>query len=274
MKLIFQSSSQDESSDPSTEHAIILRHSQLLTPMGLLKSISVKDLESTTTKPTTIPKLPYLYWLPKLHKNPIGARFIAGSSNCTTTKLSKVLTRALLKVSHTLRAKDDDLLIHTGIRRYFILDGYEQFTRFFRKWKRNFSLHDYRKIASGDFSTLYTTLPPDDLIDKISQVIDEAWNWIEKQTGEKSILFVETPTQSDSVKREENREREKNKTKGTMSKRKEITISPCSLESKHRQLIYIRKEETGSMTWRIAWGQRGLPGGLFHRQSNANKEML
>jgi len=28
-------------------------------------------------------------------------------------------------------------------------------------------------------------------------------------------------------------------------------------------VIYIRKKETGSMTWRIAWGQRGLPGGLF-----------
>ena len=33
-------------------------------------------------------KVPTLYWLPKLHKNPYKARFIAYSSACTTTELS------------------------------------------------------------------------------------------------------------------------------------------------------------------------------------------
>ena len=37
-------------------------------------------------------KLPTFYWLPKLHKRPYKARFIANSSSCTTTSLSKVLT--------------------------------------------------------------------------------------------------------------------------------------------------------------------------------------
>ena len=32
--------------------------------------------------------LPTLYWLPKLHKRPYKARFIANSSSCTTTVLS------------------------------------------------------------------------------------------------------------------------------------------------------------------------------------------
>ena len=30
-------------------------------------------------------KLPTMYWLPKLHKRPYKARFIANSSSCTTT---------------------------------------------------------------------------------------------------------------------------------------------------------------------------------------------
>ena len=34
-------------------------------------------------------RLPTMYWLPKLHKRPYKARFIANSSSCTTTKLSK-----------------------------------------------------------------------------------------------------------------------------------------------------------------------------------------
>ena len=36
-------------------------------------------------------KLPTMYWLPKLHKRPYKARFIANSSSCTTTELSKLL---------------------------------------------------------------------------------------------------------------------------------------------------------------------------------------
>ena len=40
-------------------------------------------------------KVPTLYWLPKLHKKPYEARFIANSSFCTTTELSKLLTSCL-----------------------------------------------------------------------------------------------------------------------------------------------------------------------------------
>ena len=40
-------------------------------------------------------RLPTLYWLPKLHKRPYKARFIANSSFCTTTDLSKSLTSCL-----------------------------------------------------------------------------------------------------------------------------------------------------------------------------------
>ena len=39
-----------------------------------------------------------LYWLPKLHKKPYKARFIANSSSCTTTELSKLLTSRLTAV--------------------------------------------------------------------------------------------------------------------------------------------------------------------------------
>ena len=47
-------------------------------------------------------RLPTLYWLPKLHKRPYKARFIANSSSCTTTVLSKLLTSCLTAVKKTL----------------------------------------------------------------------------------------------------------------------------------------------------------------------------
>ena len=49
-------------------------------------------------------KLPTMYWLPKLHKRPYKARFIANSSSYTTTELSKSLTSSLTAIkSHVIR---------------------------------------------------------------------------------------------------------------------------------------------------------------------------
>ena len=49
-------------------------------------------------------RLPTMYWLPKLHKTLYKARFIANSSSCTTTELSKLLTSCLTSVkNHVIR---------------------------------------------------------------------------------------------------------------------------------------------------------------------------
>ena len=45
-------------------------------------------------------RLPTLYWLPKLPKRPSKARFIANSSKCTTTVLSKLQTLCLTAVKN------------------------------------------------------------------------------------------------------------------------------------------------------------------------------
>ena len=46
-------------------------------------------------------RLPTLYWLPKLHKKrKYRARFIANSSSCTTTEVSKLLTSFLTTIKN------------------------------------------------------------------------------------------------------------------------------------------------------------------------------
>ena len=45
-------------------------------------------------------KLSPFYWLPKLHKRPYKACFIANSSSCPTTNLSKVLTSGLTAIKN------------------------------------------------------------------------------------------------------------------------------------------------------------------------------
>ena len=38
-------------------------------------------------------KLPHIYWMPKLHKNPTKFRFIIAAPSCSIKPLSKVLTK-------------------------------------------------------------------------------------------------------------------------------------------------------------------------------------
>ena len=52
-------------------------------------------------------RFPTLDWLPKLHKRPYKARFIANSSSCTTSVLCKLLTSCLTDVKkHWIRYYD------------------------------------------------------------------------------------------------------------------------------------------------------------------------
>ena len=65
-------------------------------------------------------KVPTLYWLPKLHKNPYKARFIANYCSCMTTKLSKLLTSCLTAVKNMLsstvkRYMRDPVKIYFGL---------------------------------------------------------------------------------------------------------------------------------------------------------------
>lgn len=120
-------------------------------------------------------RLGYLYFLPKLHKPVASQRFIASLADCTTTHCSRLLTKALALVLHTLREKDDTNIRITGVRRYFVVDGYEEVADFIHKYRR--TSHTMRNLYTGDFSTMYTTIPHDDLLLRIGQCVKEAWEY-------------------------------------------------------------------------------------------------
>ena len=48
--------------------------------------------------------LPYIYWIPKVHKNPYKHIFIAISSKCSTKPLSILLTKLLIHISKVFRS--------------------------------------------------------------------------------------------------------------------------------------------------------------------------
>ena len=95
-----------------------------------------------------------MYWLPKFHIRPYKTRFIANSSSCTTTELSKLLTSCLTAIkSHVIRYSET--VYETSNKNWFwsIKNSSEVLSKLKCRGFRATSLSTY------DFSTLYTTLP-------------------------------------------------------------------------------------------------------------------
>ena len=99
-------------------------------------------------------RLPTLYWLPKLHKRPFKARFIANSSSCTTTVLSKLLTSCLTAVKKHWIRYYDTVYERDGINYLWSIKNSNDVLNKFKS--KNFQAS---KLSTYDFSTLYTTLP-------------------------------------------------------------------------------------------------------------------
>ena len=123
-------------------------------------------------------KLPTMYWLPKLHKRPYKARFIANSSSCTATELSKLLTSCLTAIkSHVIRYCET--VYETSNKNWFwsIKNSGEVLNKLKCRGFRATSLSTY------DFSTLYTTLPHNLIKEKLLDLIEWTFKRAVKNYG-------------------------------------------------------------------------------------------
>ena len=109
----------------------------------------------------------------KLHKRRYKARFIANSSPCTTTKLSKLLTSCLTAVkNHVIR---------------YCEKVYDRLSKTFWSIKHSGEVPNKLKsrgfratsLSTDDFSKLYTTLPHNLIKEKLINLIE----WTFKSEG-------------------------------------------------------------------------------------------
>ena len=129
-------------------------------------------------------RLPKMYWLhvPKLHKRPYKARFIANSSSCTTNELSKLLTSCLTAVkNHVIRYCEK---VYERSSKYLCW-SVENSGEVLNKLKsRGFHA---TSLSTYDFSTLYSTLPHNSIKEKLINLIE----WTFKREGSPYIAFNE-----------------------------------------------------------------------------------
>ena len=107
-------------------------------------------------------RIPTFYLLLKLHRKPYKARFIANSSSCTTTELSKLLTSCLTTIKKHVIKYCEKVYEMSGKNLFWsIKNSCEAFNKLKSRGFRASGLSTY------DFSTLYTTLPLNLIKDKL-----------------------------------------------------------------------------------------------------------
>ena len=111
--------------------------------------------------------LPKIYWTPKLHKNPIKSRFIAGSRTCTTKKLSGVLTKCLKAVKNQRQAYCKAIFKNAGVNCFWVLKNSKDLVEHMEQ----VSTKPVKSITTWDFSTLYTTIPHAQLKMALKEII-------------------------------------------------------------------------------------------------------
>ena len=116
--------------------------------------------------------LPFLYWIPKMHKNPTKQRYIAASHCCSTKPLSKMITFCLKLVQQTHKNYCARISKTRRFNRMWIVDNSVEVLNKISQCNKK----SVKNVRTYDFSTLYTSIPHEKLKKRITRVIDQCFN--------------------------------------------------------------------------------------------------
>ena len=139
-------------------------------------------------------RLPRIFAIPKLHKNPYKFRFIAGSKFCSTKQLSVLLSNGLKKVQEFWMNYCGQIEGRSGVNRFWILPN----SKALLEQLNGAGVRvPYEEISSWDFSTLYTTIPHADLKRCLKSLIYKTY---EKNKFQKMIITFRSAYFGNDVK--------------------------------------------------------------------------
>ena len=140
--------------------------------------------------------LPYMFFLPKFHKEILSQRFVVSYANCTMKPLAQKVTLALKAVQYQIQNYCRMMLILTGIKRYWVIDNNQPIVDGVHKINNTSKA---RNVTTYDFATLYTNFSLGDIKTAMTSVIKLAFKHSKKthiSVYEKSFRWVNEPRKS------------------------------------------------------------------------------
>ena len=133
-----------------------------------------KDCSSLLKKfklpvPEESKKLPHIYWLPKLHKNPIKFRFIVAAPNCSIKPLGQTITKLFKLFYRQIEKYNNKSFFYSYTKTFWVTQNNEEVINSIRKLNKRNSV---RSMSTFDFSTLYTKIPHDKLLAVMFELVD------------------------------------------------------------------------------------------------------
>lgn len=114
-------------------------------------------------------KLPHIYWLPKLHKSPIKFRFIIAAPNCSIKPLSKAITKVFKLFYRQIETYNAKSYFFSYVKTFWVIQNNEDVINSIKKLNKRNAL---KSMATFDFSTLYTKIPHEKLLEVMNELVD------------------------------------------------------------------------------------------------------
>ena len=114
-------------------------------------------------------RLPSMYWLPKMHKQPVGFRFIIASPKCSLKPLTKQITSIFKLVYNNVERYNLKSKIWSGVNKFWIIQNNKPVINTINKINKR---HSAKHFSTFDFSTLYTKIPHNKLLEVLNEIID------------------------------------------------------------------------------------------------------
>ena len=123
--------------------------------------------------------LPIIYWMPKMHKKPSGARFIVASSNCSTKPLSKAISYIFKLIFEQVNNFHLKSKLYANINYFWVVkNSFPVIDKLDKINKRKGA----KCISTFDFSTLYTKINHSSLIKELNELVDFAFEGGNRQS--------------------------------------------------------------------------------------------
>ena len=133
--------------------------------INFLKSVKVNVTAENTS-------LPFIYWNPKFHKDPVKARFIVSSSVCVTKQIAGFISKALKLIMKGRKRYCEVIEEFTSIKRWWIIDNNQEVLKMIENINEK---RQAKSVVTYDFSTLYTNIPQNSLKETLKVIIDKCF---------------------------------------------------------------------------------------------------